>query len=418
MPKINEPEKLLSTLESHLLSKHRFGTALQKLGADITELEAQKRDIEARLAAATSSRDEAQTGYSNIESNIEQIRGEIVEAGADVGLMFRVAEARLALLIESNVLDPAAPIVMVKSGRARGRPKTLQLNAASPKSDPKKEAATPDAAGEADQAKSGKAGKSANKTADGEAQSDKVEASEAQHQVEAKGEEAATVTEAPAGPTAEAKPAESSKARAEQEPAADVATQVEEVPTAGEGQKAEQEAVEASPEAKAEPEKVAEPEKPAVTAKADEAKPAKAEPTKAEPEQAVPAKAEPDKVAEVKAADPAPPVVMPARRAAKPIITSDEGVPVEPEAAPAKVEPEKAEPAKAEPAKAEPQKQAEQDAPPVVMPAARQRPAVMVPQLEVSQTPQAPDHIVTPVITPDADSDDPMSSVLAELFPS
>ena len=127
MPIAKDPEKLLSSLEANLLSRYRYGSVLQRLAQEIGDLEAQKRDIEARLTAATQSRDEAQNGFSNIETSIQEIRGEIVAAGADVDLMHRVAEARLNVLIESKVLDPDAPILMVKTSRGRGRPKTIKV---------------------------------------------------------------------------------------------------------------------------------------------------------------------------------------------------------------------------------------------------------------------------------------------------
>ena len=285
MPIAKDPEKLLSSLEANLLSRYRYGSVLQRLAQEIGDLEAQKRDIEARLTAATQSRDEAQNGFSNIETSIQEIRGEIVAAGADVDLMHRVAEARLNVLIESKVLDPDAPILMVKTSRGRGRPKTIKVGT---------------------QTAARGAGKSA--------EANQTEATEAEQAAE---------------PVEPVKPAEAPKA--------------------------------------------VEPVKPAEAPKAVEP----------------------------------PPVVMPARRAAKPVVVEGDDVQVEPET---KLEQD------ANPAAASP-KPVEQPAPPVVMPSPRQRPAVITPEPQPRQADESANHAQATPAEPDLDLDNPMAGILDELFP-
>ena len=285
MPIAKDPEKLLSSLEANLLSRYRYGSVLQRLAQEIGDLEAQKRDIEARLTAATQSRDEAQNGFSNIETSIQEIRGEIVAAGADVDLMHRVAEARLNVLIESKVLDPDAPILMVKTSRGRGRPKTIKVGT---------------------QTAARGAGKSA--------EANQTEATEAEQAAE---------------PVEPVKPAEAPKA--------------------------------------------VEPVKPAEAPKAEEP----------------------------------PPVVMPARRAAKPVVVEGDDVQVEPET---KLEQD------ANPAAASP-KPVEQPAPPVVMPSPRQRPAVITPEPQLRQADESANHAQATPAEPDLDLDNPMAGILDELFP-
>ena len=297
MPIAKDPEKLLSSLETNLLSRYRYGSVLQRLAKEVSDLEAQKRDIEARLTAATQSRDEAQNGFANIETSIQEIRGEIVAAGADVDLMHRVAEARLNVLIESKVLDPDAPILLVKTSRGRGRPKTIRVGS---------QAAARDA-----------------------------------------------------GQPAEAKQPEATEAEQSAAPV--------------------------------EPVKVAEAPKPVEPVKVAEA-------PKAE---------EPVKVAEAPKAEEPPPVVMPARRAAKPIVVEGDDAQVEPEAKPEQ---------DAKPAAASP-KQVEQPAPPVVMPSPRQRPAVIAPESQPRQADESASHVQAAPVEPDLDQDNPMAGILNELFP-
>ncbi|WP_174501951.1 hypothetical protein [Acidiphilium sp. C61] len=332
MPIAKDPEKLLSSLETNLLSRYRYGSVLQRLAKEVSDLEAQKRDIEARLTAATQSRDEAQNGFANIETSIQEIRGEIVAAGADVDLMHRVAEARLNVLIESKVLDPDAPILLVKTSRGRGRPKTIRVGS---------QAAARDA-GQPAEAK-------------------QPEATEAEQS---------------------AAPVEPVKAEA---PKAEEPVKVAEAPKAEEPVK-----VAEAPKAE-EPVKVAEAPKAEEPVKVAEA----------------PKAVEPLKVAEAPKAEEPPPVVMPARRAAKPIVVEGDDAQVEPEAKPEQ---------DAKPAAASP-KQVEQPAPPVVMPSPRQRPAVIAPEPQPRQADESASHVQAAPVEPDLDQDNPMAGILNELFP-